>query len=506
MKLPILILLLFISGIGRAQTDSVRVQPDTLIRNAEARIDSLQKSFESTSDSIRQTYTDKVRKLSQLRQKYVLQIDSIKNKRPSTPVNPLDTLNTPAELTRYTKNLDSLDRQLENVQRKTTAKLDSVKNTVTQKLAALKLPKGSQGKVDDLANAMDNVNLPAFNTDITARTGITIPDISGNLPGLDLPNTNLPGMSMNGIPGTDIKTPDVAGQLPTSNLNSDKLNDLTGKAGDLQKQVTEVTSSPEAMGKALEGKAAEQLKGLPEQRLPDAAGLPGGIPKTNEEAKAQLLDMAKKEAVNHFAGKEVVLASAMEKMGKFKMKYNSVNSLADIKDEKNHNALKGKPLRERLVPALTLQFQSWQDFMLDVNPSLGYKLNPKIVAGLGWNQRIAFNISDRTFNRYSTVHGVRSYGEYNFKKGFGFRVDLECMNTPIKNLDLATDAPPQRDWVWSALIGIKQKYPIYKKLKGNAQLMYNIVDKDHRSPYTDRLNWRIGLEFGIKKKKAEKNK
>jgi hypothetical protein len=76
------------------------------------------------------------------------------------------------------------------------------------------------------------------------------------------------------------------------------------------------------------------------------------------------------------------------------------------------------------------------------------------------------------------------------------------MNTPAKQKDPATDVAPSRDWIWGALIGVKQKYPIYKKLKGSAQLMYNIFDKDHRSPYFDRVNFRIGLEFTMKRKKG----
>lgn len=503
MKTCLTISLILLCCTVYAQTDSLAAKYEAALQNIELKkLDSLGQAFTKQSDSIRNEYTGSVQKLVLLKQRYALRIDSIRNKKPSTPGNPLDTLGTAADVSRYTQKMDSLDRQLSGVQQKTTAKLDSLKGRVSQKISSLKLPKGAEGKVNGLTEAMDKVDLPSFNSDLAARTGLNIntglPDISGNLPGAGIPD--IPAVNTN-VPGMDMKAPDLKSNFPSTNLNTEKLSDITGQAGSLQQQVKEATASQEALGNALEGKAAEQIKGLPEQKLPDAAGLPGGVPKTGDEAKEQLVNMAKKEAVNHFAGKEAVLTNAMEKMSKYKQKYSSVNSLKDLKDEKHHNELKGKPLRERLVPALTLQFQSWQDFMLDINPSVGYKLNPKILVGLGWNQRIAFNASDRTFNRYSNVHGIRSYGEYTLKKGFGIRLDLECMNTPLKNRDLITDAPPQRDWVWSALVGIKQRYPIYKKLKGNAQFMYNVFDKDHRSPYTDRLNWRIGLEFTVKKKK-----
>lgn len=502
---PCLTILLVLTGcVAYAQTDSLAAQYADVLQQAEVKkLDSLEQAFAKHSDSLKASYTARVQKLALLKQRYMQRIDSLTSNRPSAPGHPLDTLHTQADVTRYTKSLDSLDRQLEQVQQATAARLDSLKGKVSERLKSLKLPKGAEGKADGLTKAMDRVSLPAFNTDLAARTGL---DLKTTLPGIDLPGANFPDVPALNVPGMDVKAPDVAGNLPAADLNTGKLDDLTGKAGDIQKQVAEATASPEAVGKALEGKAAEQLNGLPEQKLPDAAGLPGGVPKTGDEAKEQLVNMAKKEAVNHFAGKEAVLMSAMDKMSKYKQKYSSVNSLKDLKDEKHHHELKGRPLRERLVPALTLQFQSWQDFMLDLNPSMGYKLNPNVVVGLGWNQRIAFNFSDRAFNRYANVHGFRSYGEYTFKKGFGFRLDLECMNTPLKNQTPVTDAPPQRDWVWSALVGIKQKYPIYRKLKGNAQLMYNVFDRDHRSPYTDRLNWRIGLEFTLKKKKQAEGK
>lgn len=515
---PLILILLFLPAITWAQTDSLQLPSDTLLNRSETRIDSLQQSFVSTTDSIKDAYSSRVQKLALRKQEYQSRLDSIKriaDKRPglpNLPNSPSDSIQQAVNVARYTQKIDSLDQQMTGLQRKTTARIDSVKGRVTEQINKLKLPKGAEGKVAGLTSVMDKVSVPEFNQDILAKSGLNInstfpnaslPNANAILPGLDLPGigtTGIPNVSPN-IPNANVNAPDLKANLPGSNIDTGKLTDLTGKAGDVQQQVTTVTQSQEGVGKVLEEKAGEQIKGLPDQKLPDT-GLPGGIPQTGDQAKEQLTEMAKKQAVNHFAGKEQVLMGAMEKMSKLKQKYNSVSSLKDIKDEKPRNELAGKQLRERLVPALTLQFQSWYDLMLDINPSVGYKLNSHMVVGLGWNQRIAFNIPDRAFNRYSNVHGIRSYTEYNLKKGFGLRVDLECMNTPLKRKNLtATDSPPQRDWVWSAMVGIKQKYPIYKKLKGNAQLMYNLFDKDHRSPYTDRVNWRIGLEFTFKKKK-----
>ncbi len=509
-----LILVLLTPVFAWAQTDSLKLPADSLTAGVSAKIDSLQNRFTFKSDSIKQSYATQKEKISRLKQHYLAKADSAKRinvPRPGAAVNPLDTLKRP-DVNAYAKKIDSLDQQLANLEDQTMKGIDSLKSKINNQLDKLKLPKEMQGKAAKLTSAMDNVSVPSFDSDISGKLGLNklntgLPDMpgQGSLPNTNLPNANVPNVNTN-LPGMDVKAPDLKGNLPSTDINTGKLNELTGQAGDIQKQVQEATGSQEGLGKTLEGKAAEQVKGLPEQKMPDVPGLDGGIPKTSEDAQKQLADMAKKEAVNHFAGKEQVLMGAMEKMSKYKQKYSSVSSLKDIENQKRYNELKGKPLRERLVPALTLQFQSWRDFMLDVNPSVAYRFTTRFKAGLGWNQRVAFNIPQRTYDDNGRVFGIRSYGEYELKKGFGFRLDIESMYTPEKHRNPVSDYVAERSWVWGVLVGIKQKYPIYKKLMGNAQVMYNIFDKDHRSPYTDRVNFRIGLEFTMKKKKKQEKK
>lgn len=493
-----------------AQSDSLNLPYDTLTAGVSAKIDSLHDRFALESNGIKQYYVAQKEEISRLKQLYLENVDNSKRinaTRQGVAVNVLDTLRRP-DVESYSKKIDSLDQQLALLEDETIKGIDSLKSKITSQLNKLDLPKEMQGKASKFTAAMDKVSVPAFDSDIAGKLGLDkinsgMPDITGKLPNTNVSGVNVPSVNT-GLPGTDVKLPDVNGNLPTTDLNTGKLTDVTGQAGDVQKQVQDVTGSQEGLGKALENKAADQVKGIPDQKLPEVPGMPGGVPQNSADAQKQVLDMAKKEAVNHFAGKEQVLMGAMEKMSKYKQKYSSVSSLKDIENQKRYNELKGKPLRERLVPALTLQFQSWQYFMLDVNPSVAYRFTTRFKAGLGWNQRIAFDIPQRKYDDNGRVFGFRSYGEYELKKGFGFRLDVESMYTPEKHRYPVLDVTPERSWVWGALVGIKQKYPIYKKLMGNAQIMYNIFDKDHRSPYTDRVNFRIGIEFTMKKKPAKK--
>ena len=149
-----------------------------------------------------------------------------------------------------------------------------------------------------------------------------------------------------------------------------------------------------------------------------------------------------------------------------------------------------------------MQFQSFHYFSLDVNASAGYKFRKRIVAGLGWNQRWAYDGSD--FVLSAKIYGVRSYGEFHLNKGFALRADVECMNTQVKPVTQAAETT-HREWVWSVFTGIKQEYRITKNLRGNAQVMYNLFDPEYKSPYADRINVRMGFEYAIKKKPGKRD-
>ena len=113
--------------------------------------------------------------------------------------------------------------------------------------------------------------------------------------------------------------------------------------------------------------------------------------------------MAKEKAIDHFAGKQEQLKAAMDKMAKYKQKYSSVSSIKDL-PKRPPNAMKGKPLVERLVPGLFFQFQQKNYNLFDFNPYLGYKLSGRFTSGLGWNQRYAYDRRKENWNSSQVSH------------------------------------------------------------------------------------------------------
>ncbi len=378
-----------------------------------------------------------------------------------------------------------------------------------------------------------------------AREKLRVAGVSDlpNVPGGGVPDLNVPG-------APDVNVPD----LPDVNLNRDQLAQLglpempaldaaEFNNLDLSPELASINESirlPEfdQMGDVQEylSKGDEALSSVSqlqtntdavvEQSLQKVAGasevqeqlqLAEGIRdnefmeaaekmKDPEAMKEEVKQKVVKKAVNHFAGREQVLQAAMDKMSKYKAKYESLNSLSEI-GKRPPNPMKNKPFLERLVPGVALQIFRNENINLDINPYIGYRLSGRFTAGLGWNQRIGYSTKENYFTSPAVVYGPRTFVEAKVWRGFSGRVEAELMNTvvPPAFKPLTPDIT-NREWVWSFMAGIKKEYRFIKSVKGTAFIMFNLYDPKNKSPYGDVLNTRFGFEFPLKKQKGRDKK
>ncbi len=475
-------------------------------------------------------------------------------------IDSLHKLNQPTE--RYTHQLDSLNK-VKFVPRKSESlahKADSLKSVnlstgnYTGKLDSLnrldpnKYTKQVESKAADLQN---KIHQPAGKIEGAVNEKLTLMNKEGgaganlpsnaNLPQSTLPTTSIPNAQ---LPNTQLKTDN-----PLSSIDN-PLQDQMGKAGIVNEKISDVKSLPQEQiekvksidelqsaqsklgeanaitdkaqgyGKDIQNIAKGDLKEVKE--LPKAAEEQAGKLGMNElkeetgkfdeykqmaekakdpkALKEEALKQAPKLAVNHFAGKEAVLQQAMEKMEKLKSKYSELNSIKDLPKHKP-NAMKGKPLIERLTPGITLQLQRKGDVLVDYNPYIGYRFYERFSAGLGWNER--FSIGKRVhLSLNDRIYGPRVFADFKIGKGFSVRTDIEKMNTYVPALTATGYSTDQeyRAWVWSAFIGLKKEYKFTKRIKGNAQFLYNLYDDHNNSPYAEKLAVRMGFEWQMKKK------
>jgi hypothetical protein len=505
MKALFIIPLLFFSLLVFAQSsqfDSLKSNMPTEVGMEKAThdVDSIKQSFYQRSDSLKTIYKNKFTTLDSIQSRFLSRLDSIENLSfaPVTKLDSMqrrlqgkmDSLSLRLSSSKISKALDSVRTLRDSLVANLNTKIQAIKSKTIGKLNSMDIPPELKDKVSSVTQSVNSfkingkeVNLSGLNTS------------AANIPGLE--NLNL--SSTGALPSTG-KIPDIG--------NVKGLQDVAEKTGSLN------TALPE-MGL----NNVNEIKDLPAAAETKAVEL-SGLNQTKEQTEAlnkykemtkkfqnpdSMKSLAKEEikkaAVNHFAGKEEQLKKAMETISKYKLKYSSINSLADIK-KRPPNAMKGKPLRERIIPGVAMQIQKkGDDFMVDFNPYVGYRFSGRITAGLGWNQRVAYDLDVNSFNPDARVFGPRLYGEFKLGKGFSPRLEGEVMNTRIPPSTVTPSADPgQREWVWGAFVGMKKEYKLFKNVKGTAMIMTRLFNPDHKSPYADVLNIRFGFEFPMKKK------
>ncbi len=448
------------------------------------RLDSIEASARGRMDSVAQYYTKATAKVNGLKSQYQQKIDSLSH------------LKLPTE--KYTKKVDSLQNELNVVKQKVEGRIQSIKQKATEKFNSIPLPPELQAKASQLTGSLDKLNLSSLSTEINSPI-----DLKGLDTSLD---KIIPSNGLNGIP--DLPT---AGGLPavTKNLGSatDITKGVTEQAGALQQGASEITQGVSNVNQ-LDKLAESQVMKL--DAVKDLKDATGNLPVTNipseDQAKEQVLQQVQSAAVDHFAGKQEQLQAAMDKLSKYKAKYESLPSIGDL-PKRMFFDLKGKPLVERIVPGIQFQILSKQgNILVDFNAYVGYRLTGKLTSGIGWNQRLAYNRDQHAFNAQARIFGPRAFAEYKLGRGFLPRVEIETMNTSVPPFTTPKPADLRsREWLVNAFVGMKKEYRFFKNVKGTTSIMFNVYHPRHNNLYADVINARFGFEFPMRKKVKKVN-
>jgi hypothetical protein len=485
-----------------------------------------------------QTRIDSLQKLNLSTERYVHQLDSLEkieteddlaearleldstSRNLRHQIDSLKALNLSTD--RYTRKLDSLNaidpaKYLESkgsqLQSKVNEPLDNVENKINEKLSLMSKEGGEAANIPGSAD-LPGANL-SLNTDLKSSIDLPTTDLKLDNPLTEIDNPLKEEMGRLGeLKGklNDIKSTPQEQITRIKSIDEvkgvqDKLgqaNELTDKAQAYGGEVKSIASGDlgevKELPKALEEKVSnlDELKELEKQtgglsEYKDMIGKGNDPEALKEMAKEQAVTLAK----DHFAGRQEALQAAMSKMSKLKSKYDNVSNLKDL-PKRRPNAMKGKPLIERIIPGMTFQIQKPNNLLVDVNPVISYRITGRVSAGAGWNERASFAKWNMTVP-IERIYGPRGFASFSFKNGFALKAEGEKMNVFIPPYNITPDAG-SRQWVWSVFVGLKKDYQFMKKVKGNAQFLYNLYDDHDQSPYVQRVNVRMGFEFPMKKK------
>ncbi|MFM9841180.1 MAG: hypothetical protein ACKVOQ_23150 [Cyclobacteriaceae bacterium] len=486
------------------------------------RIDSTQGALQKRLGKMQsklQTKVDSIKKLKLPTDKVEAQIknlqgtmDSLQNSKPIKDVQKAEAKLQELQ-TKYSEKLTQIETKVNGKVEEVQTKLNSRLNELTNghvagtnidklKLPDTKLPQLTNGKIPSLPNPK-----------MAGLPGASIP--IKDIPGTGLPTANTPKASGNGLSIPGLQNPNLT--IP----GAEQLKDVQGKVGEVSKISSEANKYSEEIKnvkkgdlentKELQTLAESQVNTKEMKKLKEQAA---AIEKYKEQAakyrdpeamRKELEKQSKDIAFEKLASQQKKVDEAVSNLNKQKAKYGSIQSINDI-HKRRYNPMRDKTFRERLLPGVSLQIQSGNNLLVDINPYIGYRITERWIAGIGWNERIASNFSkNQYFIGQDHVYGLRSYVQFKVGSKLTLRGEIEQINTYIKQISVQPLDQPRRDWVWSYFVGIKQDFKISKRINGNAQVLYNLYDPYRQSPYADRLNIRFGFEYLYKKRKRSDN-
>ncbi len=355
------------------------------------------------------------------------------------------------------------------------------------------------------------------------------PGVSPPVTNLPLNTSSLPAVDIPAVPKTDLPTigpiPSLESQDFASLGVSPELANVGGsmtipsgpQLGEWQKSLPAMPDLAEEIGKHKNGlkELTSNPSGAAEKALTNVSQVSDATGALNEaeqlkkqsealRAAEQLRDPStateelQQQAVDHFAGKQAEVQSAMSMMTKYKKKYASIGSLSEIpkNDWLPRNGLKDKPFKERFRVGLGLGVKGAGDtLVLDFYPNASYRITGRIEAGLGAIYRVRVKTDPFGFDQRNPVWGASSFVILKTFKSVFLRCEVDGNSFPISG---STDRAPYRDWRWSFLSGVQTNFKISKKRwTGNVQMLYNF-DSSLKDGFPEKLVARVGVQYQLK--------
>jgi hypothetical protein len=180
----------------------------------------------------------------------------------------------------------------------------------------------------------------------------------------------------------------------------------------------------------------------------------------------------------------------------------SISKVNKLKKKYSHYELgdSSKELQKRNIPAkrwninLNIESKFKPYFNIKMAPGLAYNLNSKFLFGAGTSFDYQYHYNDSAYHQFSREFSVRFYSQYKIYKNLFVQAEYE---QPYLNQKLQTERKmlqfkKQTTKFW---IGGGIEYKLYKKLKAQTQLLYNILPPRQLTEVGNRWTVRINLIY-----------
>jgi len=171
----------------------------------------------------------------------------------------------------------------------------------------------------------------------------------------------------------------------------------------------------------------------------------------------------------------------------------------------NPDSLSNMSFQDRLVKGANFNLLLGSTTLIDISPILGYRLTPKLQAGIGLTyiyineQLYDPNTGNPSGHYQETDYGGRLYAEYDIAKNVLSRNSRFFLHAEYENLNVAylnSFYQIDRMWIPSPYAGVGLRSPMGRKAFFNVSLLYNCnytaYENYNPNPI---LVYRVGVTF-----------
>jgi hypothetical protein len=188
------------------------------------------------------------------------------------------------------------------------------------------------------------------------------------------------------------------------------------------------------------------------------------------------LSQARQAGMKHLQKDDAKVMEAIQALDKYKSKYRLITNSADLADKKSGtaekiNSLKGEPFVKRIKWSGQFHVELGKPLLVDFNPGIAYRFNKDWSLGIGGTirgQLTGKNVDDAAF----PIKGIRTFTEYRTWRSFYVHAEHEYLTRKIPRTESAIGASAKTGQ--SINIGVGKTFALYKGLKGNTVILYNI--------------------------------
>lgn len=165
----------------------------------------------------------------------------------------------------------------------------------------------------------------------------------------------------------------------------------------------------------------------------------------------------------------------------------------------NNDSHPSTPLRDRFFFGGNLGLQFGSATYIDISPLVGYKITPKLHAGVGVTY-IYYKVKDTYYNyAYETsIYGGRVFGRYYILDNLFAHTEVEVLNMEVPEANIVSGTNSYdyvRTNITSVMVGGGYAQPIGSNAAITLMVLWNLTEQQY-SPYTNPI-FRVGFSLGF---------